>query len=201
MATKHFSRPLGATEHPPLLVVAAVGQELQRQKRVGRAAFAQVELDRVRDPGAVGPAHHHEVDGEAPEDALARELRPDLARRATDQRRIGRISREAAAEVELAGRPAEQLVVGRQELHLAERRDAQLHARAADLRADDALLDHPAALLELGGVVLEGDVRRFEAHLPHARGERGRGHRRRPGPAGPRGRPPRCPGPRPPRSA
>jgi hypothetical protein len=159
-------------EHRPLLVVAAVGQELQREKRVGRAAFAQVDLDRIRGPDAVRRAHHHKVHGEAPEHALAREPRAELARLATDQRRIGRVGREAAAEVELAGRPAEQLVVRRQQLHVAERRDAQLHARAADLLADDALLDDPAALLELGGVALQGDVRCLEAHLLHARGER-----------------------------
>ena len=48
VATRCFSSPLARHESARLRVVAAVGQELQREERVRRAAFAEVQLDRVR---------------------------------------------------------------------------------------------------------------------------------------------------------
>ena len=43
---------------------------------MGGAALAEVDLDRVRRPGAVGVPHHHEVDGEPAEHTLPRAARP-----------------------------------------------------------------------------------------------------------------------------
>ncbi len=55
----------------------AVGQELEREERVGGAALAEVELDRVgvHVPPAVD---HDEVDGEAAEHALRASAPPIL---------------------------------------------------------------------------------------------------------------------------
>ena len=63
------------------------------------------------------------------------ELGADLGRLRGDRARVGEVGREAAAEVALATRSAQELVVGREQLDLAQRRHAQLHARAADLDA------------------------------------------------------------------
>ena len=66
-------------------VVGAVGEELEREERVRRAALAQVDLDGVRRPSAARLAHDDEVDREAPEDAFAREPLADLRRLDGDQ--------------------------------------------------------------------------------------------------------------------
>ena len=120
-------------------------------------------------PGAGGIPDHHEVDGEAPEDALPR----PAARRSAiaglaDQARVRRIGRERAAEVALAARAAEELIVGRQQLDAAVRARPQLHAGAEQLLADDPLLDDAAVALELGDVRVERHVLRLELHRPDA---------------------------------
>ena len=53
-------------------VVAAVGEELQGQERVRRAALAEVELDGVRRPGARRVLHDDEVEREPAQHTLAR---------------------------------------------------------------------------------------------------------------------------------
>ena len=68
--------PPGVTNRAPWRVVASVGEELQGQERVGRAALAQVDLDGVGLPLLAAP-HGHEVDGEAAQHALRREQLPD----------------------------------------------------------------------------------------------------------------------------
>ena len=96
------------------------------------------------------PPHGDEVDGEPAEDALAREDLADPLRLRGDEPGVRGVGGEAAPEVGLAGRPAEHLVVRREHLDLAQRGHPQLHARAAQLVADDPLLDDAAALVELG---------------------------------------------------
>ena len=66
----------------------------------------------------------------------------------------------------------------REQLDLAERRDAQLHARAAELGADDALLHDPASLASWREVALEGDVVLLERHRLDARRAARRARRR-----------------------
>ena len=112
-------------------VVAAVGEELQGEERVGRPALAQVELDRVRRPLAVGAPHHDEVDREPAQRALAREPLPDQLGVAGDQPGVLRRRREHAAQVALPAGAAQQLVVGREQLDLASGQHPQLDARAA----------------------------------------------------------------------
>ena len=126
-------------------VVGAVGEELEREERMRGPALAQVELDRVRAPGSAAVPRDDEVDGEPPEHALARQPPADLLGLRADRAGVAEVGREAAAEVALAARPAEQLVVRREQLDVAERRHAELHARAAELGAGDALLDDAAS--------------------------------------------------------
>ena len=59
-----------------------------------------------------------------------------------------------------------------EQLHLAERRDAKLHAGAEELFAGDPLLDDGAALGELRRVGRETLVRLLEAHVAHLRFDR-----------------------------
>ena len=100
-------------------------------------------------------------------------MTPSFARRSPilaasrDLRRVLGVRREHAAEVRLAAQPAEQLVVRREELDLAERRDPQLHAGALEVLALDALLDHAAALQELGDIARVRRVQQLELHLLH----------------------------------
>ena len=136
METKNFAFPVGREEERALGVVRAVREELQRQVRVRRAALAQVQLDRVRLPAAVG-AGGEKVDGEPAENASPGERLADLHRLLRNLARILVARREDGPEKELAARAAEQLIVGRELLDLPHRRRAHLYARAADLRADD----------------------------------------------------------------
>ena len=69
--------PAGCQEQRGRRVVAAVGEELQGEERVGGPALAQVELDGVRRPRAVGAADHDEVDREPAERALVGQPPPD----------------------------------------------------------------------------------------------------------------------------
>ena len=126
-------------------------------------------LDRVRAPHAVRSPHRDEVDREAPEHALRGQTLADLHGLIRDRRRIRRVGREPAAEVALAARPAEELVVRGEKLDLAERRDAQLHARASELLARDPLLDHAALLAERRCVAVKGETGVLEAHRAHPR--------------------------------
>src|SRR5262249_52985583 len=150
-------------EHTGLRIVGAVGQELKREEGVRRSTLPEVELDRVRIPRSVTP-HRDEVDCEAPEHALTRESLADLDRLADDCRRIRLVGGEAASEVALAARSAQQLVMSGENLEPAERRDPELHARAAELVADDPLLDNSTSALELVDVVLVGRTRKLELH-------------------------------------
>ncbi len=88
----------------------------------------------------------------------------DHHRRLGDQARVARVGREPAPDVRLAGRSAEQLVVGRQHLQLPQRRDPELHAGALEVGPLDALLDDSAPLGELCRVTTEGGFGRFELH-------------------------------------
>ena len=103
-------------------------------------------------PFARGIPHDHEVDREPPEHALRREALADRHRRVADQARVRRVGGEGAAEVALAAGAAEELIVGGQELDGAVGQRPQLHARAQELLADDALLHDAAVGLELGHV-------------------------------------------------
>ena len=118
-----------------LRVVGAVGQELQREERVRRAALAQVQLDRVGGPTSPFVADVTKSSAKRPITPSRGEPLADLRRLARDHGRVVRVGGEAAAEVALPARPAEQLVVRRQQLELAERRDPQLDARAPELLA------------------------------------------------------------------
>src|SRR4051812_13935577 len=149
-------------------VVVAVGEELQGEEGMRGAALAQVELDRVRAPRAVGVADHDEVDGEAAQDAGPRQMLADLGRLLGDRAGIAEVGREAAAEVGLAARAAQELIVRGQELDVAQRRDAQLHARAPHLQAVHALLDDPAVLRQPAEIPVEPDVGLLERHRVQA---------------------------------
>ena len=192
-ARRHEKRALG--------VVLAFGEELQGQVRVRGAALAEVQLDRVRLPALLGPARR-EIDGEAAEDALVRRaplrlssLRPRSrahTRHSPGTRDpIGRLHRRAAGRGSKAARPSPW-------------RRSHLDARAADLRADDALLDDAAVcepLEELLGARIRisghSSFRRSSTRArlaPRDRGRRGRRCRGRTRPRRASRRPTRCPG-------
>ena len=113
-----------------------------------------------RQPPA-GVAQHDEVDGGSPDDARAGQLPADLAREARDRLGVRRRGREAAAEVAL---PVEDLVVGRDDLDVAVRRDLELDARTAHVRPDEPLLDHAAARGEAGQIRVDAHAAGVERH-------------------------------------
>src|SRR5262245_5972923 len=104
-------------------------------------ALAEVDLDRVDLPFVPLVQHGHEVEREAADDSLLLQAPPYFHRFIHDAGTVVRARGELAAEVRLAARAAEHLIVGRQRLHLPERRDAQLRARASELATGDQLLD------------------------------------------------------------
>src|SRR5439155_24310958 len=114
--------------------------------------------DRVWDPPTV-LSDGDKIEREAPEHALFREPVADLRRLRSDHRRVPGVGREAAAHERLPARPAEQLVVRREQLDLAQRRYPQLDARAPELVTRDQLLDDAAGRPELRQIRIERDGR------------------------------------------
>ena len=157
----------GRRERRRLGIVPPVGQELERQERVGRSALPEVQLDRVGRPGRAVP-DDDEVEGEAPQDPLADQLLPHLHRVPRDDRGVRRVRGEAAAEIALPAGPAQHLVVRGQHLELAEGSDAELDARAPDLLADDALLDDPRELGQLAPCTCRSSGARSRTSSPGA---------------------------------
>ena len=163
-----------------------------------RAALPQVHLDGGGPPLAPILARGHEVEGEPPEHPLAGEPCTDLLGVAADLDRVPGVGRKPAADVRLPARAAQELVVRREDLHLAERRHPQLDAGTAKLVADEAVpprrrLPGPAPH---EGLVRQG--RQLELHLAESSSDRPPappGHPAGKDPAGPQGcfRSPRCP--------
>ena len=102
--------------------------------------------------------HGDEVDGAAPDHALACQPSADLQRLDRDLRRVLRVGGEAAAEVGLPVRAAEHLVVRREDVDLARGADPELGARAPQVLALDPLLHDPALAGEGGEVVEDGGL-------------------------------------------
>ena len=160
-------------ERPRGHVIGPAGQQRERCERVCRAALAQVELDGVGIPAATVAAHGDEVDRRAADHARGGQAPSDLLGQLGDLPRVGGLGREAAAEVALAAGATEQLVVGRDDLDLSGRADLQLRARAADLGADDPLLDDPAVRGEAAEVAIETDALGLERHAGDPVGDGG----------------------------
>ena len=131
------------------------------QERVRRAALAQVQLDRVGAPEAAVARDTKSI-AQRPITPRASSAPTDPGDR-RDLARVPGLGREAAAEVALPARAAEQLVVRRHDLDLAVRRDVELHARAAHVGAGDALLDDAADLAEPLEVAVDGQLRASRA--------------------------------------
>src|SRR5215218_1103749 len=99
-------------EEPPAgAVVASIGEELQRQERMGGPTFAKVEFDCVRRPAARRVLDNHEVDREAAENTGRCQPMADTLGRFADQPGILRICREDAAEIALSTGAAKQLMM------------------------------------------------------------------------------------------
>ena len=132
------------------------------------ATLAKVELDGERGPRTVDVTDRDEVDSKAADDTFTSQTFTDHSCLGADRRRICNVSGESATQIALSARPAEDLVVGRQQLDLPCRRHPQLHARATKLQADDAFLDDACARGELVEVCLESGVPALELHLVQA---------------------------------
>ncbi len=116
----------GRTIPPTLGVIAPVRQQLQGQKGVGCAALAQVDLDRRVLPAPPAPAGDEVNPEPSQHTALPQHFRhPASCLR--DLPVVRRVSGECAAEEDLARRPAQHLIVRRDDLHCAERVYASLH--------------------------------------------------------------------------
>src|SRR5688500_10307412 len=92
-------------------VVRPVGQELQGEKRMGRAALAQIPLTGVRRPAASRIPFHHEVNREPTEGAFPGKPLTDSHGRRADQSRVGGVGGEDAAEVALSAGTPEKLIM------------------------------------------------------------------------------------------
>ena len=138
---------------------------------MSRAAFAQVNLDRISLPRrGIVLARDHEIECESADHARVAQEIANLGGIARDSGGIGRICREGAAEITLPARAAKHLIVCREQLHFAERCDAQLHARAAHFPGADTdpLLHDTAARTEFFQYLLEAGGGVFEAHRAKA---------------------------------
>src|ERR1051326_6485692 len=130
-------------------VVSAVGEILEHQKRMRRASLAQIDLDRRRRPLRPIP-DRDEVDAESTDHSLARELASDANAISVNLAAVRGIGGEGAAEVDLTGWSAQQLVVGRDHACLTQWIDTTLHRWRSDLIALEELLDNAAHGREFG---------------------------------------------------
>src|SRR5882757_11406365 len=87
----------------------------------------------------------NEVDPEPADHPSTSQLPPDRLRVGTDEPAIGGVGREGAADERLTAVAAEHLVMGGEDFHLSFRTRPQLHARATQIAAHQAFLDHTAA--------------------------------------------------------
>ena len=115
---------------------------------MGGATLAKVQLDRVGRPRSGVVLHHNEVHREPAERAELCEPSSDHHRGLCDGRGVVGIGREHAAEILLAARATEKLVVGRQQFNGAVRQCPHLDTRTGQRFAGDPLLDDAAVLLE-----------------------------------------------------
>ena len=111
---------------------------------------------------------HDEVEREPAEDALLGQHLSDPERLGRDQTRVPGVGGEAAAEVGLPGPAAENLVVGGEQLDLAEEGHPDLDGRAAQLLAADPLLDDPCAFGQLVEEPRHVDALVLERHAEDA---------------------------------
>ena len=84
----------------------------------------------VQGPSAVSRVDD-EVDGEASKCAFRGEPPPDLRGLGADRTGVAEVGRKPASEVLLSGGTAEHLVMRRQQLNVAQRRDSHLDAGAS----------------------------------------------------------------------
>src|SRR5215468_5005623 len=87
-------------------IVPAVREELQRQEGVRRSPLAQVQLNRIRGPGAVMRAHHDEIDREPAQHALPGQSLADLLRIRADHLGVLEIGGKRTPRVALPARTA-----------------------------------------------------------------------------------------------
>src|SRR5215217_7200684 len=143
-------------------VVGAVGQELQHQVRMGRPAFADVDLY-----GGVFPAalalDRDEVDSEAFQHPSFLEHFRYPASGVLDLLAVLGVCGEGAAQEDLTRRPAQHLIVGRDDRGPAQRVYAALHRRGAYFLTLHEAFDDAAHLRELLTVVLPGLAECLEA--------------------------------------
>ena len=108
---KLLGSPRGVVKTLAFRVVAAVGEKLQGQERMGRPAFAQVDLDRVDLPLVLVAEHGDKIEREPADDAFFLEPMADFQRLAHDRRSVFWSRRELAPQVSLSARAAQHLVV------------------------------------------------------------------------------------------
>src|SRR6266513_2658000 len=106
-----FLLAIGSREDASLRIIGTVGEKLQSQKRVSGAAFSQVNLNRVRLPFPILRAHHHKIQSKTTDNALFCQTSPHLCSFVCNQGSVGCVGRENAAEIALAGRPTQKLVM------------------------------------------------------------------------------------------
>ena len=95
------------------------------------AALSKVDLQRVDVPFPAVVLGRRKIDAEPPDGAATGEEFANRLAMAGKFRHIGRIGREPAADVHLAGIAAKHLLVGGEHIHLSERRELDLDTRAA----------------------------------------------------------------------
>src|SRR5918997_7188285 len=142
-------------------VVDAVGEEAQDQVGVRGPALSQVDLDGRVLP-AVPPPHRDKVDGEPPQRAALLQDFADPLARLLEVPAVGRVGGEGGAEEDLAGRPAEDLVVGRDDRGLPDGVYAALDGGGTYLISLHPGLHDAAHLPELALVVLPALARGLE---------------------------------------
>src|SRR6266516_420331 len=128
---------------------------------MGRPAAAQVDLERVWTPTVVAP-HRDEVDARAPDHAFAGQPAPDLQPFGGNALGVLVVGWKVTAEVRLAVRAPQHLVVRRHDVDLPRRAHTKLDAGAAEHLAIDSLLDDPAFGVQSGEILVDALLRILE---------------------------------------
>ncbi len=113
---------------------------------MGGAALAKIDLDCVGLPVSALTADYNEIDRETTQGTEVSQPVPDLGSLTGDERSVSRIGGESTAEETLSGRSAQELVVSREDLDVAQRRHPHLDTGTGEVASLDSFFDDASQL-------------------------------------------------------